>query len=40
LRAAVLLDVAIKVRDYRQQTLSDGTDAKAVSYVRLSIGDG
>jgi 2-isopropylmalate synthase len=34
-----LLDVAIKVRDYQQQTLSDGTDAKAISYVKLSIGD-
>jgi 2-isopropylmalate synthase len=34
-----LLGVAIKVRDYQQQTLSDGTDAKAISYVKLSIGD-
>jgi 2-isopropylmalate synthase len=34
-----LLNVAIKVRDYQQQTLSDGTDAKAISYVKLSIGD-
>jgi 2-isopropylmalate synthase len=34
-----LLDVTIKVRDYHQQTLSDGTDAKAISYVKLSIGD-
>ncbi|HEX4751744.1 MAG TPA: 2-isopropylmalate synthase [Solirubrobacterales bacterium] len=34
-----LLDVTIKVRDYQQQTLSDGTDAKAISYVKLSIGD-
>ncbi len=34
-----LLDVKIKVRDYAQQTLSDGTDAKAISYVKLSIGD-
>ncbi len=34
-----LLDVKIKVRDYEQQTLSDGTDAKAVSYLKLSIGD-
>ncbi len=34
-----LLGVKIKVRDYAQQTLSDGTDAKAVSYVKLSIGD-
>src|SRR4051812_45229838 len=34
-----LLDVAIKVRDYQQQTLSDGTDAKAISYVKLNIGD-
>jgi 2-isopropylmalate synthase len=34
-----LLEVTIKVRDYRQQTLSDGTDAKAISYVKLSIGD-
>jgi hypothetical protein len=29
----------IRVRDYSQQTLSDGTDAKAMSYVKLSIGD-
>jgi 2-isopropylmalate synthase len=34
-----LLDVKIKIRDYAQQTLSDGTDAKAISYVKLSIGD-
>jgi 2-isopropylmalate synthase len=34
-----LLEVTIKIRDYRQQTLSDGTDAKAISYVKLSIGD-
>ncbi len=34
-----LLRVKIKVRDYAQQTLSDGTDAKAISYVKLSIGD-
>jgi 2-isopropylmalate synthase len=34
-----LLDVKINVRDYAQQTLSDGTDARAVSYVKLSIGD-
>jgi 2-isopropylmalate synthase len=34
-----LLDVTIKVRDYQQQTLSDGTDAKAISYVKLSVGD-
>ncbi|HEX4307228.1 MAG TPA: alpha-isopropylmalate synthase regulatory domain-containing protein [Solirubrobacterales bacterium] len=34
-----LLEVTIKVRDYQQQTLSDGTDAKAISYVKLSIGD-
>ncbi len=34
-----LLRVRIKVRDYAQQTLSDGTDAKAISYVKLSIGD-
>jgi len=34
-----LLDVKIKVRDYAQQTLSDGTDAKAISYMKLSIGD-
>jgi 2-isopropylmalate synthase len=34
-----LLKVKIKVRDYQQQTLSDGTDAKAISYVKLSIGD-
>jgi 2-isopropylmalate synthase len=34
-----LLEVAIKIRDYQQQTLSDGTDAKAISYVKLSIGD-
>ena len=34
-----LLEVKIRVRDYAQQTLSDGTDAKAVSYVKLSIGD-
>jgi 2-isopropylmalate synthase len=35
----LLLDVTIKIRDYQQQTLSDGTDAKAISYVKLSIGD-
>jgi 2-isopropylmalate synthase len=35
-----LLDVTIEVRDYQQQTLSAGTDAKAVSYVKLSIGPG
>jgi 2-isopropylmalate synthase len=34
-----LLDVKIKIRDYAQQTLSDGTDAKAISYVKLSIDD-
>ena len=34
-----LLGVKIKVRDYAQQTLSDGTDALAISYVKLSIGD-
>ncbi|HTR88760.1 MAG TPA: alpha-isopropylmalate synthase regulatory domain-containing protein, partial [Solirubrobacteraceae bacterium] len=34
-----LLRVRIRVRDYAQQTLSDGTDAKAISYVKLSIGD-
>jgi 2-isopropylmalate synthase len=34
-----LLDRKIKVRDYSQQTLSDGTDARAISYVKLSIGD-
>jgi 2-isopropylmalate synthase len=34
-----LLDVRVRVRDYAQQTLSDGTDAKAISYVKLSIGD-
>jgi 2-isopropylmalate synthase len=34
-----LLKVTIKVRDYQQQTLSDGTDAKAISYVKLCIGD-
>jgi 2-isopropylmalate synthase len=34
-----LLEVRIRVRDYAQQTLSDGTDAKAISYVKLSIGD-
>jgi 2-isopropylmalate synthase len=34
-----LLDVKVRVRDYAQQTLSDGTDAKAISYVKLSIGD-
>jgi 2-isopropylmalate synthase len=34
-----LLDVKVKIRDYAQQTLSDGTDAKAISYVKLSIGD-
>jgi 2-isopropylmalate synthase len=34
-----LLDVKIKVRDYAQQTLSDGTDAKAITYLKLSIGD-
>jgi 2-isopropylmalate synthase len=34
-----LLDVKIRIRDYAQQTLSDGTDAKAISYVKLSIGD-
>ncbi|MDP2711362.1 MAG: 2-isopropylmalate synthase [Solirubrobacteraceae bacterium] len=34
-----LLAVRIKVRDFAQQTLSDGTDAKAISYVKLSIGD-
>jgi 2-isopropylmalate synthase len=34
-----LLDLRIKVRDYAQQTLSDGTDARAISYVKLSIGD-
>ncbi len=34
-----LLDVKIKIRDYAQQTLSDGTDAKAISYIKLSIGD-
>jgi 2-isopropylmalate synthase len=34
-----LLGVTIKIRDYQQQTLSDGTDAKAISYMKLSIGD-
>jgi len=34
-----LLDIKIKIRDYSQQTLSDGTDAKAISYVKLSVGD-
>jgi len=34
-----LLEAKIKVRDYAQQTLSDGTDARAISYVKLSIGD-
>jgi|GEM_PF-12591 len=34
-----LLEVRIKVRDYAQQTLSDGTDARAISYVKVSIGD-
>lgn len=34
-----LLEIRIRVRDYAQQTLSDGTDAKAISYVKLSIGD-
>lgn len=34
-----LLDVKVKVRDYAQQTLSDGTNAKAISYLKLSIGD-
>jgi hypothetical protein len=33
------LGLKIRVRDYSQQTLSDGTDAKAMSYVKLSIGD-
>jgi hypothetical protein len=33
------LGVKIRVRDYAQQTLSDGTDAKAMSYVKLSVGD-
>jgi len=34
-----LLGIRIKVRDYAQQTLSDGTDAKAITYVKVSIGD-
>jgi hypothetical protein len=34
-----LVGLKIRVRDYSQQTLSDGTDAKAMSYVKLSIGD-
>jgi 2-isopropylmalate synthase len=34
-----LLGLKIKVRDYAQQTLSDGTDAKAITYLKLSIGD-
>ncbi len=34
-----LLETKIKVRDYAQQTLSDGTDAKAITYVKVSIGD-
>lgn len=34
-----LLTIKIKVRDYSQQTLSDGTDAKAISYIKVSIGD-
>jgi len=34
-----LLSVKIRVRDYSQQTLSDGTDAQAISYIKLSIGD-
>jgi 2-isopropylmalate synthase len=34
-----VLGLKIRVRDYSQQTLSDGTDAKAMSYVKLSIGD-
>ena len=34
-----LLGIGIRVRDYTQQTLSDGTDSKAVSYVKLSVDD-
>jgi 2-isopropylmalate synthase len=34
-----VLGLKIRVRDYSQQTLSDGTDAKAMSYVKLSIAD-
>ena len=39
LLSPAIRQVTIKIRDYQQQTLSDGTDAKAISYVKLSIGD-
>ena len=29
----------MRVRDYAQQTLSDGTDARAMSYVKITVGD-
>lgn len=34
-----LLGIKVKVRDYAQQNLTDGTDSKAVSYVKLSVDD-
>jgi 2-isopropylmalate synthase len=34
-----VLGTSIRVRDYSQQTLSDGTDARAMSYVKLTIGN-
>jgi 2-isopropylmalate synthase len=34
-----ILGARVRVRDYSQQTLSDGADARAMSYVKLSIGN-